>query len=69
MDARVNRTEVHSHSVKSSGNTTKLVDYEPINCVVILAHYANEPIRWRLIWVITKREPRAKQRAEMMVWT
>ena len=33
---------------------TKLVDYEPINCVVILAHYAHEPIRWRLILVITK---------------
>ena len=35
---------------------TKLVDYEPINCVVILAHYAHEPIRWRLILVITKGE-------------
>ena len=35
---------------------TKLVDYEPINCVVILAHYAHEPIRSRLILVITKGE-------------
>ena len=49
------------YSHNNTAVKTSLLDYEPINCAFILAHYANEPIRCRLILDITKGN-RGKQR-------
>ena len=51
-EEKIEATTKNESTVKTkySGNQTD----EPINCIVILAHYANEPIIWGLILVITK---------------